>query len=94
MNKKLAITGMTILLVVSMPAAADSYSPSHSCRKPYKSYKFEDQWAIDRFKREVETYKQCIADFVEEQNDEVEHHREAAEEAIEEWNSYVNYELR
>jgi hypothetical protein len=94
MKKKLTIAGVIVLLAASMPTAADMFSPSHSCHKPYKPYKFEDQWAVDRFRQEVETYKRCISDFVDEQNEEAEKHREAAEEAIDEWNRYINYELR
>lgn len=42
---------------------------------------------------EVESFKQCIEDFVEEQNDASRKHQSAAEEAIDEWNNYVNHEL-
>lgn len=94
MKKLIAATGVVVLLAASAPTAADMFSPSHSCSKPYKPHKFDDQWALSRFKQDVEAYKHCIADFVDEQNEEAQRHREAAEEAIEEWNNYVNYELR
>jgi hypothetical protein len=41
----------------------------------------------------VEQYKSCIEDFVEEQERESRKHQVAAEEAIDEWNSFVQYEL-
>ncbi|MFC5576767.1 hypothetical protein ACFPOA_01900 [Lysobacter niabensis] len=94
MKKKLAITGVVVLLAASAPSAADMFASSHSCHKPYKPYRFEDKWAVDRFSQEVEDYKQCIEKFVETQNDEAERHRQAAQGAIKEWNSYINYELR
>jgi len=74
-------------------AHADSFTPSHSCSEPYKPLEFNNPWELDNFNSEVEDYKQCISDFVGEQNDEAKNHQEAAQEAIEEWNHYVNYEL-
>ena len=94
MPYRLAALAAILLSGIAMPAAADMFSPSHSCSKPHKPYQFEDEWDVRRFKNEVEDYKQCIADFVDEQNDEARNHEEAAQEAIDEWNNYVNYELR
>jgi hypothetical protein len=88
-------TRIIFLLVMffATPSIADMFSPSHSCSKPYKPYEFNDQYQIDNFKYEVETYKQCINDFIDEMNDASKKHQDAAEEAIDEWNSFVNYEL-
>ncbi len=72
---------------------ANSYVSGHSCYKPNKPYEFNSGYELDNFKQEVETYKQCISDFVDKQNNESKAHRKAAEEAIEEWENYVNYEL-
>jgi len=72
---------------------ADSYSPSHSCYKPSKPYEFTSQWEVDSFNDEVEMYRNCIADFVEEQQEAIRRHSQAAEEAIDEWNNFVNWEL-
>jgi len=74
-------------------ASADTFTPSHACSKPYKPYKFNNEWELENFKNEVEQYKQCISDFAEEQNEAIRKHKNAAEEAIDEWNNYVNYEL-
>ena len=80
-------------LGVASWASADMFTPSHSCSKPYKPFEFDDQWAVDNFNNEVQTYKRCISDFVDEQNDAARDHQSAAEDAINEWNSFVNYEL-
>tara|TARA_R110002050_G_scaffold294758_1_gene452876 strand:- start:1869 stop:2153 length:285 start_codon:yes stop_codon:yes gene_type:complete len=91
---KILVAMMTALGIgMATPAWADMFTPSHSCSKPYKPYEFNDQYEIDNFRSEVESYKRCIEDFVEEQNDAAIKHQNAAEEAIDEWNSYVNYEL-
>ena len=91
--KSLAVLIAISCAALSMPAHADMISPSHSCRKPIKPYEFTDEWQITQFKNEVERYKRCISDFVEEQNDDARRHQDAAQEAIDEWNSYVRYQL-
>ncbi|MCQ4266751.1 hypothetical protein NAV28_05925 [Pseudomonas stutzeri] len=87
----------TLILMLCMTASfltnADSYQPSSDCSKPDKPYEFEDEWELDNFNSEVEDYKQCISDFVDEQNEAVRYHQNAAQESIDEWNSFVNYEL-
>lgn len=83
-----------ILALASVSVYADNYSPSHSCRKPIKPYKFTSNWEVEQFKDDVARYKQCISDFVYEQNEAVENHKRAAKNAIDEWNAYVRYELK
>ena len=78
---------------LSTSAHADIISPSHLCRKPIKPYEFTDEWHITQFKNDVDRYKRCISDFVDEQNDDARKHQDAAQEAIDEWNAYVRYEL-
>ncbi|NGZ98675.1 MAG: hypothetical protein CV089_21605 [Nitrospira sp. WS110] len=85
--------GFTIA-VLAMPGQADMISPSHFCSRPFKPFEFTSPSERELFLLEVEIYKQCITDFVEEQERAVRAHRQAAEEAIEEWNSFVNLELR
>ena len=91
-NKKLILISLLILICASS-VLADMFSPSHYCSKPYKPYEFTEQWQVDSFNYDVERYSECIQDFVEEQNDAVRKHQEAANDAIDEWNSFVNFEL-
>jgi len=72
---------------------ADTFTPSHMCSKPYKPFEFNSQYEVDTFNEDVRRYKQCILDFVEEQNEAIRNHQNAQEEAIEEWNRFVRYEL-
>jgi len=51
------------------------------------------QYQLNFFNDEVDTYKRCIMDFIEEQRNAVTNHRKAQSNAIDEWNSFVNYEL-
>ncbi|WP_351089697.1 hypothetical protein [Shewanella sp. S1-49-MNA-CIBAN-0167] len=84
---------LILVIFFSFPAFSDMFTPSPSCSKPYKPYEFTSQWQIDSFNDDVMRYKQCIADFVAEMNEASEKHLNAAEDAIEEWNQFVNYEL-
>ena len=93
MKIKVILSIFTLISVMAFPAMADMFAPSHSCSKPYKPYQFDDQWELDRFNDDVQRYKRCISDFVDEQNEAAEQHQEAANDAIDEWNTYVNYEL-
>ena len=82
-----------LFLGVTSVINADMFTPSHSCSKPYKPYEFTDQYQLDSFNDEVQRYKRCIMDFVEEQKSAVSNHQNAQSEAIDDWNRYVNYEL-
>lgn len=92
MKRFLIFTVATSIGIVT-PVNADMFTPSHSCSKPVKPYEFNEQYELDNFISEVERYKQCITDFVDEKNDAARKHQSVAEEAIDEWNSFVNYEL-
>lgn len=80
-----------ILLAVSVPGIADMFTPSNSCYKPSKPYQFNSQWEVDNYNNEVDRYKRCIQDFIDEQNDAAQKHLDAAEEAADEWNRFVRY---
>ena len=93
MYKIIRLLLIVTYILIPHTALADIISPSPYCSKPYKPYKFNSQSELDRFNDEVRSYKSCINDFVEEQQDAVTRHSNAANEAIEEWNRFVNYEL-
>ena len=93
MRTHVAMVIFTAILAMAIPVMADRFTPSHSCFKPYKPYQFNDQWELDNFNDEVQRYKRCISDFVDEQNEAAEQDQEAANDAIDEWNNFVNYEL-
>lgn len=84
--KKLLAASIALLCV---GASADMFNPEHDCRKPFKPYEFKHQWQVDTFKRDVATYEQCIEQFVEEQRLAARRHNEAANQAIQDFNSYL-----
>ncbi len=81
------------LLALSTPSLADVFQPDHYCIKPYKPFQFSSQWELNTFNDAVQQYKICIAEFVEEQEDAIRNHRMAAEDAIDEWNMFVQLEM-
>jgi len=89
-----AVLGIALNLALApIKAPADDWQPDHDCTKPYKPYTFTSQWEIENFRSEVEDYKNCIAEFVEEQQQAIRNHTQAEDDAIEEWNDFVRYEL-
>ena len=85
--------GVLSISVLSLPVISDTFTPSHSCSKPYKPYQFNSQRQIDNFNDDVEAYRACISDFVDEQTRASEQHRQAASDAMEDWNQFVQFEL-
>ncbi len=81
--KRVVIVG---LLVVSgaVPVIADMISPSHTCAKPITPSQFATREDHAKFDRQVGKYKQCLTDFVNEQNKEARMHSEAARKATNE----------
>lgn len=77
-------------LLISSCAFADMFAPRPYCNAPIKPYTFNNQWEIDRFESDVERYKLCITDFVKKQQDAIDVHSKAAQDAIDQWNSFVN----
>lgn len=93
--KKIVICCILLINIVY----SDGFEPSHSCyppNKPYKPFSFNSQWEVDnyndsirRFNNQVEEYRDCINDFVNEQNYAIRMHNSAAESAIEDWNNFI-----
>lgn len=92
-----------VLFIIFISLNADMFEPNHNCykpSKPFKPYSFNSQWELDNyknqiniFKTEVQTYQSCINRFISQQEDEIQNHQNAINNSIDEWNSFVNYEL-
>lgn len=61
--------------------------PDHECHEPYKPYEFVDEYQYQSYKNEVELYFDCIREYVENAERDIERIQEAAKSAIEEANS-------
>ena len=60
-------------------AYADMFTPTNPCSKPWDK---SDSYAID-------SYKNCIESFVDKMSREANTHRNAANNAIQDWNSFA-----
>ncbi len=85
---------LAMLLGVAFSTRADDWAPSHHCSKPVKPFRFTSEYEVESFKSEVEEYERCIDDFVRHQEEAAQAHKEAAKKAVNEWNSFVRFELR
>ncbi len=88
------ITAALIFVLFPAFAFADKVPPAHSCTQPHRLFKFKTEAEVDAYKAQVESYRKCINDFVEEQNQAIQKHKAAANRAIEEYNFFVNTESR
>ena len=88
------VSGALLLIFLSTLASADKVTPTHSCIQPHRPFKFKSEAEVSAYKAEVESYRKCINDFVEEQNQAIQKHRDAANRAIEEWDFFVKTESR
>lgn len=91
--RKVLLIACAIFAWSAASAWADDSPPMHYCTKPIKPFQFNDQWQVDSFMDEVRRYKQCLVDFIDEQNWAIENHQQAAQDAIDEWNRFVQLEM-
>lgn len=94
MIKTAIVAVFVFMLCCPLTILADTISPTHSCDKPIKPYKFKSQDEVDIFMVEVDRYQDCINTFIEEQNAAIEIHREAALAAVKEWDDFDKNELK
>ncbi len=73
--------------------------PAHTCKEPKKPRTFNRQ-AIETYKKNIDVYRNCIVEYVKEHNEEAkkyqklaEDNRNAANQALDDWNRFVNEEL-
>lgn len=76
-------------LVSPLDALAYCSEPSApNCASRYGS--FDDEWDFDRCKRDMETYKSEVEDFIQCNNDEIRRAQQASEEAASEYSAAVD----
>lgn len=89
------ISILITFIALSLPAfsVADTSIPPHSCYKPAKPVEFASQVDIDLFDKRVNNYKACIDEFIQQQKEARELHYQAEQNAITDWNNYIEDEL-
>jgi hypothetical protein len=77
---------IALLVLLPLSVNADMITPSHNCAKPNNLSHFATEAERAIYRRQVDSYKQCLSDFVNEQTKEARLHSEAARNASNELN--------
>lgn len=91
---------VTFLLLVALPSVGVCYVyggtnfgfsgyPDHNCSEPYKPFTFSSDFQRQRFILEVEAYKSCISEYVENSTNDIKRIQEKASQSIDEYNSFI-----
>ncbi len=75
------------LTLLAMPAQA--FFGAHLCSQPSPPYDGAEQWEVDAFKDEVENYRRCIEDYVDEATRQKEDIERQAQDAKDEYNNFI-----
>ncbi len=84
------LKGSVLFLVLVLQAApAQASFASHMCMQPSPPYS-DDAFAQDNFKHEVENYRRCMEDYVQEAERQQYDIQRQAQEARDELNNFMN----
>ena len=72
---------IAVLVLLPLTVYADMITPSHNCSEPTHPSQLATEAERFTFDRQVRSYKQCLLDFVNEQNKEARMHSDAARKA-------------
>jgi hypothetical protein len=90
--QKTLIVALT-LLAFSLPTLADNAAIKHTCAKPAHPGSLASEARMKSFQQEVNTYRECITKFTEEQKKQIKIHEDAGNVAVEEFNTFAKNEL-
>jgi hypothetical protein len=69
---------LALLVLLPLSVHADMITPSHNCSKPVNRSQFASEAEQATYRRQVNSYRRCLSDFVNQQNKEARMHSEAA----------------
>ena len=87
------LTSIAILASLSLPTYADSSPPKPSCTKPDNPGTLASDVRMKGFQKEVDSYRDCVNKFAQEQKTAAETHTTAGNKAIEDFNLFVKTEM-
>lgn len=94
-RNRLTLTLATLTtMLFSTTANSDLFIGRGSCFEPHKPFDMTDSYEFDRWVSDVEQYRDCLTDFVNEQYRQAQAHVEAAESAKQDWEWFVQRELQ
>ena len=77
---------LVLLTLLPITVLADMISPSHNCARPARPSQFATDAERASYARQRGAYKQCLSNFINEQEKEARLHSEAARNAANELN--------
>jgi len=78
-----------ILTGVSVTSYADNFEPLPHCYKPNKPLWLAAAYYKNRYNRDIEEYQRCMKAFIEDQENAIKIHTQAAQKALETWNNFA-----
>jgi len=81
-----------MLILPAIYCKADSFTPSVFCQPPSKPLFLTPYYYTNRYDEDVIRYKECILDFVAEQERAIKLHQNAAKTALERMNKFLGEE--
>lgn len=84
---------MATLILTSNISFADTYPQSDFCHAPSRPFSSSSQSSWNRFINDTNEYQNCINQFIQEQNEGIQSHQQAINDAINDWNNFVSREL-
>ncbi|BBP46461.1 hypothetical protein THMIRHAS_18340 [Thiosulfatimonas sediminis] len=82
-----------VLQVPFLVYAADEAAIAHGCQKPVKPASYQNFAEFAEFNKHFIDYKKCMNLFIEEHERAMERHHQAATNAVQEWNTFLNQNL-
>ncbi|MGB8339940.1 MAG: hypothetical protein WCD07_10795 [Burkholderiales bacterium] len=82
-----------VCISLPLPTFADSAAPKHNCAKPAHPGTSASEDKIKAYQLDINAYRDCINKFAQEQKMFSETHLTAGNQAIEEFNTFVNTEV-
>jgi len=88
---KLAVVLLLSMMLtgISVSSYADHFEPLPHCYKPTKPLWMATAYYKERYNSDVEAYQRCMKKFIMAQEAAVTIHTQAAQKALEAWNSFV-----
>ncbi len=80
-------------LLFSANVFADAAPPKHACAKPEHPGKLASEVRMKGFQKEVNDFRECINKFATEQKAQSENHMTALNNAVNEFNGFVQNEM-
>jgi len=88
------IANLLLLPVFCLPPAtfpvnAHEEITAHSCPLPVRPGRITSQWELENYHVQLEIFERCMFEYVKDQQRQAQHHENAAQQAMQEWKSYL-----